>query len=217
MRVVIPVCDKYTHLIPANVHFLRANWAECPEITVVACTERIENVQAEVVYVGQDQQFASNVLLYLDHHCTDDVVLLWLDDFFLSQADADAVAAAERLVQDGEADCVRLSKMFTPVGRPYEPDKRFCYIDKDAQYALSLQAAIWRRDVLRGLLVPGETPWETELEGTTRVRERKHDLRPFLGAAVPILEYQNFYFKGTVDVGACVWTMQRWPRGRDTS
>ena len=36
-------------------------------------------------------------------------------------------------------------------------------------YLLSLQTGIWKREALRAYLVSGETPWQVELEGTTRM------------------------------------------------
>jgi hypothetical protein len=36
-------------------------------------------------------------------------------------------------------------------------------------YLLSLQTGIWRRSALKAYLVPGETAWQVELEGTSRM------------------------------------------------
>jgi hypothetical protein len=41
---------------------------------------------------------------------------------------------------------------------------------------MSMMAGIWNREQLLKVLVPGETPWEVELEGTPRVRELKDEM-----------------------------------------
>jgi hypothetical protein len=39
-------------------------------------------------------------------------------------------------------------------------------------YQMSIQAAIWNRDLLRRILVPGETAWQFEIDGTDRLNKR---------------------------------------------
>lgn len=42
--------------------------------------------------------------------------------------------------------------------------------DPPADYHFSTQAGIWDKKLLRGFMVPGETPWLCELEGTNRMK-----------------------------------------------
>lgn len=42
--------------------------------------------------------------------------------------------------------------------------------DYPVPYLLSFQAGLWRRSALMAYLEPGESPWQTELEGTTRMQ-----------------------------------------------
>ncbi len=41
-------------------------------------------------------------------------------------------------------------------------------------YQLSLQASVWHRDQLLSLLVPGETPWQVEINGNQRLEKQPH-------------------------------------------
>lgn len=43
--------------------------------------------------------------------------------------------------------------------------------DPVSQYHMSLYIGLWRKVLLRELLIPGETPWQVELDGTNRLRE----------------------------------------------
>jgi hypothetical protein len=41
--------------------------------------------------------------------------------------------------------------------------------EKTATYNLSFQASIWRRELLLEVLRPGESPWESEINGSVRL------------------------------------------------
>jgi hypothetical protein len=41
--------------------------------------------------------------------------------------------------------------------------------DPASQYHMSLMAGLWNRSLMLRFLVPGENPWQVELEGTPRV------------------------------------------------
>ena len=41
-------------------------------------------------------------------------------------------------------------------------------ISKNAKYSLSLQAAIWRKDIFNEILVDGENGWDMEIKGSIR-------------------------------------------------
>lgn len=58
------------------------------------------------------------------------------------------------------------------------------------EYAISLQAAIWRKSLLLKYLVPGESPWQFEWNGTTRLNKDWPSVR-FLGTRQNIMTYVN--------------------------
>ncbi len=209
MKIVIPTCDTYSYLIPPNILFLKKYWPECPHgIVVVGGKKKIDVPEdVEVVYLGEDHQFASNMINFLDHHYNEKHLLVWFDDYFMYQLDREVFTAAAVLAGHNEVSCVRLSQTYTPEGKSFEPDDRFCYIDREEPYSFSQQAAIWRTDHYRSLLWAGENPWETELEGSTRVKETKDKLGEFLGVTVPCLDYKNFCYQGGVDRGSAEWAL----------
>ena len=48
--------------------------------------------------------------------------------------------------------------------------------DPESQYHCSLMAGVWRRSHMLKILVESETPWQTELNGTPRLRALKDNL-----------------------------------------
>lgn len=48
--------------------------------------------------------------------------------------------------------------------------------DPDSQYHMSTMAAIWNPHNLKRVLIPGETPWQVELQGTPRLRLLRQEM-----------------------------------------
>jgi len=197
MKIIVPTCDAYADTVRVNLHYLNKVWPEHPRVVVVANSKPENIADADIFRLPTDEQFGSNMLTFLEQY-EDPSLLIWLDDYFIKGIDRDVVEKAIRLVNENVVDCVRLSKMYTPEGEPYAEDSRFCLIDKQAPYNLSLQASVWNTDIFRRLLRRGETAWETEIFGSGRTEISQ---RPFLGVTVPALEYDNAYYQGTVDKG----------------
>jgi len=210
MKIVIPTCDAYSFLVPANIYYLQRFWPDCPfKVVVVAGKKEIKVPSGvEIVYLGEDHQFGSNMINFLDSHYTDEHLLIWFDDYFLYQLDRDVLSAAVDLAGHEEVTSVRLSQTYTPEGKPFEPDARFCYIDKSEPYSFSQQAGIWRTDSYRRLLWAGENPWQAELEGSTRVRKTADSLGEFFGVSVPCLDYKNACYQGGIDKGTFIWALE---------
>jgi hypothetical protein len=66
------------------------------------------------------------------------------------------------------------------------------------KYQMSLQANIWNRDLLREVLIPNESPWQVEIDGTQRLVKRS-DLRVFGTRNSPV-KYEPVHQKGQFDV-----------------
>ena len=48
--------------------------------------------------------------------------------------------------------------------------------DPSSQYQMSMMCGLWNTEQLRKILVPNETPWEVELNGTPRVQSLKDEM-----------------------------------------
>lgn len=102
-------------------------------------------------------------------------LLLMLEDYWLTrQVDAEAIGLLDEWLED-QPDVLRVDlttdRLYsTPGPSDLGPLDRLDLIEghPQAAYHMSLQAGLWRRELLASVIVPGETPWEVELIGTAR-------------------------------------------------
>jgi hypothetical protein len=110
----------------------------------------------------------SSLLLRALNAVSTPYVLLTLEDFFLRrQIDTERLVALFMEFQRAELDMLRLAPRPGP-SRSRTPGREFAMIPVTDPYRVSTQAAFWRAETLRQLLVPGESPWEFETNGTKR-------------------------------------------------
>jgi len=214
MEILLPTYDKYNFLIPANIACLRDYWPENRDRIVVINggkkqIQLLDDQGIQIIYTGEDHNYGSNLIAAIDAAIKSEHILIWLDDYMLYRVQHDVVNAAQKLVERPEIDSVRLSKLYTPDWTVYEEDDRFCYIDKNAQYSFSQQAAFWATAAFRRNLREGENPWETELNGSGRIEHHTTDMGILLGVRQPALDYHNVLNKNVFDVNAAKWLFQR--------
>jgi hypothetical protein len=97
-------------------------------------------------------------------------VLIVLEDFFLRErVGARRLLLLEGLAEQHDLACLRLVCRPGPRSEDrWNNSGELGVLHVDAAYRVSTQAAIWRRDVLEALLVPGESAWEFEMRGSAR-------------------------------------------------
>jgi len=119
----------------------------------------------------------SDGLIKLLTSITDPLVLLMLEDFWLMrEVNARAIRIAHSLMLDDN----NIARFCLSSDRLYEKSsfdvKSIGDIDiiespNGIEYRFSTQASLWRRSSLLELLLPGETPWEAEILGNTRLNQ----------------------------------------------
>lgn len=68
--------------------------------------------------------------------------------------------------------------------------------NNNSQYLVSHQSSIWNREFLISTLIPWETPWQHELNGTDRLRNRNVPLHAYCG--YPPIIYQETVNHGKI-------------------
>jgi len=130
-------------------------------------------------------------------------IILVLEDYFLSspvqeQTILDMISCAEA----SGAGYLRLIPIPGP-DSPWQGCSNLGEIKPGSKYRTSLQAAWWKKSVLAELLVQGESPWEFELNGSSRSAMRSE---PFLCAEIsagyPMDYYTTAIVRGKWDPGA---------------
>lgn len=104
----------------------------------------------------------------------DDLVLVMMDDYWMVRdVDLDALIVAKEYME-AHPDIIRFDLTTDRLGDKHhdlESIGRFDIIqgEKGASYNFSMQASIYRRELMLEMLVPDEDPWEAELHGNVRL------------------------------------------------
>lgn len=163
--VVVASCDAYSACWQPFFSQFRRYWPECPyPVYLITGEKNYEGHDVRVVQTGKDAAWSDAMVDALARIRAHHVILL-LEDYFLQRPVLhDDMMEYMRHMTADELGYLCLY----PMWRPATPDGRPADIPEDEPYRASLQAAIWRADVLAGLCVKGEDPWQFELNGTPR-------------------------------------------------
>jgi hypothetical protein len=142
----------------------------------------------------------SDALIRYLKNVKDDLVEIYLEDYWLIRetnlpmiSEVDFIMRANPSVARFDLGSDRLySKGVRDVGSVRSMD----LIEGKGDTSCSFQAAIWQRSALLSLLKPGESPWQAELEGTTRMNLSKWRC---LGCRQIISRYLIYVNKGVPD------------------
>jgi hypothetical protein len=163
-------------------------WPDCPwSITLLTNHQAVDLPGIRCLPLGEDRGWAGNMLAALDQLSCDRILYLQ-DDYFLQAPVCHShLINALLFAEQHQAGYLRLSGAPDPDG-PRDRLTGIGSLSSGLKFRVSLQAAWWQRNTLERLLVPGETGWQMEIEGT--VRSRKLD-EPFLGVSSqrPVIDY----------------------------
>ncbi len=171
--VVVSSCDAFDDLwAPFFTLFFRY-WEECPfPIYLIANEKEYPDGRVRTITTKKDSGWATNMRTAL-LSITTPFILYMQDDYLLTRCvDTEKIVYLLVHAQDRDAACLRLYPSPGP-DHGVDVDAHVGIISRQADYRVSLQAALWRRTVLEALLVDGETGWEMEMNGTQRASERE--------------------------------------------
>src|SRR5262249_55828381 len=112
-----------------------------------------------------------------------------LEDYLLDRpVETDRIEALHQYLVDHAGACLRLVPI--PGASQPSPDRDDVgELQPGVPYRLSLQAAIWHRPSLLGLVEAGESPWELELNGSARTAALRAPFFSVVQTARPPLSY----------------------------
>jgi len=166
--VLISSCDKYQDLWDPFFTLFFRYWQDCPYPVYLGTNHlKYDHNRVTTITVGDDTDWSSDFRSMLEQIPQPYVIVLIED--FLPTKSVDT-AMIDRLITymvDKGAGCLRLFPCPGP-DLPCLDNPLVGEISKGADYRLSLQAAIWDKQILLELLREGESAWELELNGTKR-------------------------------------------------
>ncbi len=186
--LLISSCDAYSDAWSPLFALLKRYWPDCPfPIFLVSNEQTIDITGVSCITLGEDQKWASNMLRALDV-LPYEQILYFQEDYFLQRpVDNDTIFEMLKFARDSGAGYIRLTGAPDP-DVPHENSLGLGLLSPDLKFRVSLQAALWQRQTLLDLLVPGESGWDMEIVGTARAKQLE---APFFGVyrRNPIIDY----------------------------
>ncbi len=169
--VLVSSCDKYYDLWKPFFTLFFRYWPDCPYPVYLSTNHRIyDHTGVKTIAVGDDKDWSSGFRYSLEQISHQYVIVLLEDYLFTRPVDT---AQLERLINYMEkkgAGCLRLYPCPGP-DLPISDNPDVGEISKEADYRLSLQAAVWDKNILLKLVREGESAWELEINGTKRTND----------------------------------------------
>lgn len=183
MRIFVLTSDNYSQsVLPFSYLF---NKYFSPELEVIVAgydrfpeglpsNFRLHSIGSQVDYpVGK----WSNGLIKLLHDFTDEVFLLLLEDYWLVRTVhfREVLMLYDYMLQFKyvlKMDMIT-DRRFAGGVQPYGHCGHIPLVKSDynSAYHLSLMGGFWNRELLLKVLIPDESPWDVELEGTSRLAQ----------------------------------------------
>ena len=171
MKVYVPVCDKYIHLMPIYAWFFNKYWGPYQEvICLVSHTPRYMELPLNFKFVDIGEKWAkepwTNALIDYFQSVDDEYFVLTLEDHFLVRPiDTVGLAVMEQAIIQGEADKAMIhAHLNHKYGEPYGFMGEECVkLIPDAPYKTSIHPAIWTRELFLRWAKPNQQVWAFEL------------------------------------------------------
>lgn len=164
--VLVVSCDKYSDLWRPFFELFWRFWPDCPFSIYLLSNNKIEEFpNVTNIAVGEDKSWSDNVLLALDK-ISEDYIIMHLEDlFFYEKIDNKGVVELVDWSVSANVDYMR----FNPNPGPDKKHNELVgVVSKGSEYRTSTVMSLWRKDVLRDLLKPGESAWDFEIIGSSR-------------------------------------------------
>lgn len=185
--IIVSSCDAYSDLWNPFFNSFFRHWGDCSfPIYLLTESKECEIEHIKTIKAGIDTNWSDRLKFALSYVKTDRIILI-LEDFLLrSKVDNHEVESCLSIAFKENINMLRL------IPRP-SPDKKdneyenLGLISPGSKFRVSTQSAIWDTQVLNELLVPNESIWEFEHNGS----KRSNSITKFYSVINPVLTYKH--------------------------
>jgi hypothetical protein len=170
VAVLVCSCDKYRDVWAPFFTLYFRYWPDCPyPIYLLSNTVGFDDPRVSNLLVGDDRDWTSNLISALKQ-IPETTVMIFMEDYFLYRpVETEAVRQLASMMSVRKWGYLRL---FPVPGADHATEavasKPLGPLEFGAPYRVSLQLALWTKDLLASLLLPGESAWQLELVGSRR-------------------------------------------------
>jgi hypothetical protein len=181
VQIVVTTCPEYAHLLEDFDYLFQKFWGA--DYIVIGKDERRDYAD-NIIHGLSKLECEYIILLHEDFYIMRLVPIFQIDSLLNYARKYDVKRVSLQCIEDGYA------------GHICDTDYPFLYkVTSGFQYMCSLEASIWNREFLIGMLKPGENVWETELNCSKR--------NPDIHVIVPanrVLNYSDARIHGEVRI-----------------
>lgn len=171
VSVLVSSCDAFFDCWRPFAFFFRKFWPGCPfPVYLLVNRLPIRSSVVQPIPVGPDRGWASNLQSALTRISTSHILYFQEDYLLTTSVNEERLASDFRFAFEQEAASFcfcDLAQMEPDFGRHQED---FACVPPESNGRTRLQVALWQREALQSLLVPGENAWEMEARGNARSR-----------------------------------------------
>jgi hypothetical protein len=191
--LIVSSCDAYSDAWGPFFELFFRYWPDCPfPIYLISNTEMFADPRVTTIGIEEDRAWASNLLEALDQiPCRR--ILYFQEDYFLQRpVSTDRILHLLEFADREGAGFIRLCGAPEP-DQAHQNEFGLGLLSPGLKFRVSLQAALWQRETLLDLLVPGENGWQMEIDGSRRSDALA---AKFFGCSMhrPIIDY--YFFTG---------------------
>jgi len=172
VAVVVSSCDAFFDTWQPFFFFFRKHWSDCPlPIFLIVNELRVRSKIVRPISVGPDRNWASNMAMALTS-IAQPYILYFQDDYFLNgKVNNELLARDFAYAFDNNAAslCLYARSTLEPNFQPL--NDRIGIVPRDSDGRTRLQVTLWKKEVLRATLRPGESAWNMEARGSERTKD----------------------------------------------
>lgn len=187
-RVIVLTSDKYLQALKPFAWLFNKYWGADQEVLVAGFTPPDFDLPANFSFhsIGAFSDYPmsrwSDALIKLMHDIPDEVFTLMLEDYWLTRpVYRQAVTMLEdyalqfqyvaRLDLTGDRKNNGMASFYGNCGH-----LRLVWSNPNSEYHMSMMTGIWRKSHLLRVLIPNESAWQVELQGTPRLAALRHEM-----------------------------------------
>jgi hypothetical protein len=190
MAVLVVSCDNYADLWAPFFTLFARFWPDCPhKVYLLSNFKKYNDENIIPLAIGKDLSWSDNLISALDL-IDEEYVLLFIEDLFLvNPVKSDKLQELFSWMARAKPNYVKLSRL----PKPDAPHNALVgVVSPGTLYRASTVMTVWKKEILKGLLAPGENAWEFEVNGT----ERSNQFGDFYGAWRQLMPVYNCVIKG---------------------
>ena len=176
LSIIISSCDSYSDLWNPCFKMFNKFWPDSPYKKFLLCETKNIKTNPELTnfninVINANSNYWSKRLVIALDKIDSEYILLYLDDFFLkSKVLNDNITNLFEVVLKNEINMLRLIPRPGP-SKVCNDMKNIGVLNPNDRFYVSTQASIWKKEILRSLLVNEESIWEFEENGSIRAKK----------------------------------------------